>query len=95
VLLASSNGCGRQLPKAQPIVAAPKKRPNARDEGTPETSSRILVSISERVDASRRFSVVHCGRKILIDHILACLCQEVGIRPVGRRAPMVQETGGR
>jgi hypothetical protein len=43
----------------------------ARDEDTPETSSRILVSLTERVGEARRFSVVHGGQKMLLDHILA------------------------
>jgi len=43
----------------------------ARDEDRPETSSRILVSLTERVDEAHRFSVVHDGRKVLLDHILA------------------------
>jgi endonuclease/exonuclease/phosphatase family metal-dependent hydrolase len=43
----------------------------ARDEDTPETSPRILVPLAERVGEERRFSVVHGGRKILLDHILA------------------------
>ena len=43
----------------------------ARDEETPETCARILVSLAERVGEARRFSVVHGGRKVLLDHILA------------------------
>jgi len=43
----------------------------ARDEDTPRTIPRILVPLAERVDEARRFSVVHGGRKILLDHILA------------------------
>ena len=43
----------------------------ARDEDTPDTMPRILVPLAERVDAARRFSVVHGGRKLLLDHILA------------------------
>jgi endonuclease/exonuclease/phosphatase family metal-dependent hydrolase len=43
----------------------------ARDEDTPETSSRILVSLTERVGEASRFSVVHGGQKMLLDHILA------------------------
>ena len=43
----------------------------ARDEDTPRTTPRILVPLAERVDEARRFSVVHGGRKILLDHILA------------------------
>ena len=43
----------------------------ARDEDTAETMPRILVPLAERVDEARRFSVVHGGRKILLDHILA------------------------
>jgi endonuclease/exonuclease/phosphatase family metal-dependent hydrolase len=43
----------------------------ARDEDTPDTMPRILVPLAERVDEARRFSVVHGGRKVLLDHILA------------------------
>ncbi len=43
----------------------------ARDEETPETCARILVSLAERVGEARRFSVVHGGRKVLLDHVLA------------------------
>ena len=43
----------------------------ARDEDTPETMPRVLVPLAERVDEARRFSVVHGGRKVLLDHILA------------------------
>ncbi len=43
----------------------------ARDEDTPETMPRILVPLAERINEARRFSVVHGGRKILLDHILA------------------------
>jgi endonuclease/exonuclease/phosphatase family metal-dependent hydrolase len=43
----------------------------ARDEDTPETMPRILVPLAERVNEARRFSVVHGGRKVLLDHILA------------------------
>jgi endonuclease/exonuclease/phosphatase family metal-dependent hydrolase len=43
----------------------------ARDEDTPETMPRILVPLAERVDEVRRFSVVHGGRRVLLDHILA------------------------
>ena len=32
---------------------------------------RILIPLAERVNEARRFSVVHGGRKILLDHILA------------------------
>ena len=42
-----------------------------RDEETPETSPRLLVSLAERVSAARRYSVVHGDRNILLDHILA------------------------
>jgi exonuclease III len=31
----------------------------------------ILVPLSERVAEAHRFSVVHGGRKVLLDHILA------------------------
>ena len=43
----------------------------ARDEDTPDTMPRILVPLAERVNEARRFSVVHGGRKLLLDHILA------------------------
>ncbi len=43
----------------------------ARDEDTPRTMPRILVPLAERVEEARRFSVVHGGRKVLLDHILA------------------------
>lgn len=43
----------------------------ARDEETPETSPRMLVSLAERVEAASRFSVVHGDRNILLDHVLA------------------------
>ncbi len=43
----------------------------ARDEDTPDTMPRILVPLAERVNEARRFSVVHGGRKVLLDHILA------------------------
>jgi endonuclease/exonuclease/phosphatase family metal-dependent hydrolase len=43
----------------------------ARDEDTPEATPRILIPLAEQVEEARRFSVVHGGRKILLDHILA------------------------
>ncbi len=43
----------------------------ARDEDTPDTMPRILVPLAERINEARRFSVVHGGRKLLLDHILA------------------------
>ncbi len=43
----------------------------ARDEDTPDTMPRILIPLAERVEEARRFSVVHGGRKVLLDHILA------------------------
>jgi endonuclease/exonuclease/phosphatase family metal-dependent hydrolase len=43
----------------------------ARDEDTPRTMPRILVPLAERVNEARRFSVVHGGRELLLDHILA------------------------
>lgn len=43
----------------------------ARDEDTPRTSPRMLVSLTERVAKEERYSVLHNGRPILLDNILA------------------------
>jgi endonuclease/exonuclease/phosphatase family metal-dependent hydrolase len=42
-----------------------------RDEDTPEALPRILVPLIDRVGKARRFSIVHGGQKVLLDHILA------------------------
>lgn len=39
------------------------------DEGGPHP--RALLSLEERVEEERRFTVIHAGRPILLDHILA------------------------
>jgi endonuclease/exonuclease/phosphatase family metal-dependent hydrolase len=36
-----------------------------------ETSPRALVALAERVAAAARYSVIHAGRRTLLDHILA------------------------
>lgn len=41
------------------------------DEDTTETSPRKLTPLAARVEEARRFSVVHAGRPVLLDHILA------------------------
>jgi len=60
----------------------------ARDEDTPETSPRILLPLAERVGKERRYSVVHNGRRALLDHIYASQalwrsCVEVAIPNAG------------
>lgn len=42
----------------------------ARDEDTPQTSPRMLVSLAERVTKEKRYSVLHNGCPILLDNIL-------------------------
>jgi len=41
------------------------------DEDTTETSPRKLTPLAARVEEARRFSVIHAGRRVLLDHILA------------------------
>jgi endonuclease/exonuclease/phosphatase family metal-dependent hydrolase len=55
----------------------------ARDEDLP-ASPRALVALEERVAPARRYTVIHAGRPVLIDHILAspalaAACEEVEI----------------
>jgi exonuclease III len=47
-------------------------------------SPRALVALEERVAPARRYTVIHAGRPVLIDHILAspalaAACEEVEI----------------
>jgi endonuclease/exonuclease/phosphatase family metal-dependent hydrolase len=42
-----------------------------RDEETAETSPRLLSALSDRVEEGRRYTVVHAGRPIMLDHIFA------------------------
>ncbi|MGD9545287.1 MAG: endonuclease/exonuclease/phosphatase family protein [Methylocystis sp.] len=35
------------------------------------TGDRVLIPLEERIDAARRFTVIHAGRPMLIDHLLA------------------------
>ncbi|MBM3576444.1 MAG: endonuclease/exonuclease/phosphatase family protein [Alphaproteobacteria bacterium] len=39
------------------------------DEGA--TGARVLIPLEERVEPGRRFTVIHAGRPMLIDHLLA------------------------
>ncbi len=41
------------------------------NEDITETSRRKLTPLAARVEEARRFSVVHAGRRVLLDHILA------------------------
>jgi endonuclease/exonuclease/phosphatase family metal-dependent hydrolase len=41
------------------------------DEETTETSPRKLTPLAAYVEETRRFSVIHAGRHVLLDHILA------------------------
>lgn len=40
------------------------------DTGNRALLPRSLVPLEGRVEASRRYSVLHCGRKLMLDHIL-------------------------
>lgn len=41
------------------------------DEDTPQTSPRKPAALAAHVEEARRFSVIHAGRPVLLDHILA------------------------
>jgi endonuclease/exonuclease/phosphatase family metal-dependent hydrolase len=43
----------------------------ARDENGPQGCARMLVPLAARVGEARRFTVLHGGRRALLDHILA------------------------
>jgi endonuclease/exonuclease/phosphatase family metal-dependent hydrolase len=43
----------------------------ARDTGNPRLAGHALVALEDRVPADRRFSVIHGGRRLMLDHILA------------------------
>jgi endonuclease/exonuclease/phosphatase family metal-dependent hydrolase len=58
------------------------------DEGAAEMSHRELTPLTARVEEGRRFSVVHAGRRVLLDHILvskrlAACCTNVMIENEG------------
>jgi len=46
-------------------------RAAAEDTGRADSALRALAAIEERLPASRRFSVRHAGRPVMLDHILA------------------------
>jgi endonuclease/exonuclease/phosphatase family metal-dependent hydrolase len=43
----------------------------AREEETPQSAPRMLTSLSGRVEADRRYSIIHKGRPALLDDIYA------------------------
>lgn len=54
------------------------------DTGNPELGSRSLVPLEEQVPIERRYTVLHRGRRLLLDHILASTnvargCEEASI----------------
>lgn len=58
------------------------------DEDANGTSPRKLVPLAARLDEARRFSVVHAGHPVLVDHILAspalaACCSDVAIMNEG------------
>jgi endonuclease/exonuclease/phosphatase family metal-dependent hydrolase len=41
------------------------------ETGNPALAGRALAAVEERVPAARRYSVLHAGRRVMLDHILA------------------------
>ncbi len=46
-------------------------RADVEDTGNPALASRSLVALEDRIDESRRYTVLHRGRRLLLDHLLA------------------------
>ena len=46
-------------------------RASTEDTGNPALSARSLVALEERIPEARRFTVLHRGRHLLLDHLLA------------------------
>ena len=66
------------------------------DEDAAEPSSRKLIPLADRVEEARRFSVVHAGRPVLLDHILAsrtlaACCMNVAIMNEGLQDEVMAE----
>ena len=66
------------------------------DEDAAEPSPRKLIPLADRVEEARRFSVVHAGRPVLLDHILAsrtlaACCMNVAIMNEGLQDEVMAE----
>jgi endonuclease/exonuclease/phosphatase family metal-dependent hydrolase len=66
------------------------------DEDAAEPSPRKLIPLADRVEEARRFSVVHAGRPVLLDHILAsrtlaACCMNVAILNEGLQDEVMAE----
>lgn len=46
-------------------------RADVEDTGNPELTSRSLVGLEDRIAEARRYTVLHRGRRLLLDHLLA------------------------
>jgi endonuclease/exonuclease/phosphatase family metal-dependent hydrolase len=46
-------------------------RAEARDVGSDTFSGRTLAALEERVPADRRYSVMHAGQRLMLDHLFA------------------------
>ena len=46
-------------------------RASVEDTGNPGLASRSLVALEERIAEPRRFTVLHQGRRLMLDHLLA------------------------
>jgi endonuclease/exonuclease/phosphatase family metal-dependent hydrolase len=46
-------------------------RASTEDTGNPALAARSLVALEERIPEARRFTVLHRGRHLLLDHLLA------------------------
>ncbi|MCK6451555.1 MAG: endonuclease/exonuclease/phosphatase family protein [Alphaproteobacteria bacterium] len=66
----------------------------AEEAGNPALAGRALTAVEQSVPADKRFTAIHAGRRMLVDHILvsarlAELCRDVRILNAGVRDDMV------
>lgn len=57
-------------------------RATVEDSGNPELASRVLYALEEKLPPERRFSVIHGGRPLLLDHILVSPALKAAYRSV-------------
>ena len=60
----------------------------AEEAGNPALAGRALTAIEQRIPAAQRFTAIHAGRRMLVDHVLvsaplAAACRDVRIFNAG------------
>lgn len=54
----------------------------AEEEGNPALAARALTAVEQRVPAAERFTAIHAGRRMLVDHILVSAPLAAAVRDV-------------